>query len=504
MAEKTVRSLRGALLCAAGNEALYLIAAFCCASVLNMGPLAWYREATDMFFSLIVVPWGAALCLLTLERRARLSPPRVRADLAVLLALFLWILVPFAIRFGITFNTAYSWYNHLVLFFGVYAAVTQADSAHFERVIDLACALFAALSFALGIPAVRAVLAAGTVGPETGGIAFGLDAENFLSFGLHYNTTGMIAVCCALFSLAGVCRRKNPLARLAHLAAFLLMALCVVLSQSRTSRYALLGALAVGCFGFAGARLPIRHVAMRHAAALCGALVVLVSSYAGASTLTGTALLHYARTQAGSADVGAARSPSLSAQELLVSSARAEEPRNSASGAREEAPPAETAQDEPAQLVPAARPAIDATFSERTLLWRNLFALWKREPKRFILGNGMGNTGSLILSGTAYENTGGIAVHNGYLQFIADYGIIGFALLAAFLLMLLPAALRVLLSPQSRGGDRVFVMLAAAQLLTALMESQPLGAMSSTSLALFFSLAVIRVRDATLRGVALL
>ena len=503
MAERIVRSLRRALLRAAGNEALYLIAAFCSASVLSMGPLAWYREATGMFFSLIVVPWGAALCLLTLERRARLDPPRIRADLAVLFALFLWILVPFAIRFGITFNTAYSWYNHLVLFFGVYAAVTQADKAHFERVIDLACALFAALSFALGVPAMRAVFAAGTVGPETGGIVYGLDAENCLSFGLHYNTTGMIAVCCALSSLAGACRRKNPFSKLLHFAAFSLMALCVVLSQSRTSRYALLGALAAGCFGYAGARLPIRHAAMRHAAALCGALVVLVSSYAGASSLMGTALSHYARTQASGVTAGAAFAPALSAQEPLIPSARAEEGETQPSGAREEAAP-ETAQAESDQSAPAARPAIDATFSERTLLWRNLFDLWKREPKRFILGNGMGNTGSLIVAGTASEGIGAIAVHNSYLQFIADYGIVGFALLAAFLLMLLPAAARVLLSPQSRGGDRVFVMIAAAQLLTALMESQPLGAMSSTSLALFFALAVIRVRDASLRGVALL
>ena len=480
MPDRVARLVRRALLCVACNEALYLFAAFCSASVLGMDPLTWYREATDMFSSLIVVPWGSALCLLALERRARLDHPPFRADIAVLLALLAWIVVPFAIRFGITFNTAYSGYNHLVLFFGVYVLVTEASGDHFEQVIDWACALFTALSLALGIPAMYAVLFAGAVGPLAGGVGFGLDAENCLSFGLHYNITGMIAVCCALFSLAGFCRRRHPLAKLVSLAGFALMALCVVLSQSRTSRYALLGALALGCYGLASAKLPIRRLLPRHAAALCCALAVLVAGYAGAGRVTDAALSHYARIRTPiiykSGPVSPLAAPALAEAE-------------------------EAAQDAPAVQ---ARPAVDATFSDRTLIWQNLFDLWKREPKRFVIGNGMGNTGRHIVQGTIHEANGAVAVHNGYLQFIADYGIIGFALLAAFLGMLAPAALRVLLSKSAHPGDRVFVMLAVSQLLTALMESQPLGAMSPASLALFFSLAVIRVRDASLRGVPLL
>lgn len=479
MPDRIARAVRRALLFIAGNVALYLFAAFCSASVLGMDPLLWHREAVDMFASLVVVPWGSALCLLALERRARMEKPAVRADLAVLFALLAWVVVPFCLRFGLTFNTAYSGYNHLVLFFGVYALVTQEDERGFERAIDWASALFAGLSLALGVPALCAALTGGALYTEIGKIGLGLDGRNFLSFGLHYNTTGMIAVCCALFSLAGFCRRKNPLGKLFHLAAFALMTLCVVLSQSRTSRYALLLALFAGCYGLASAKLPIRRAAARHAAALCCALALLVSGYAGAGALTDAALAHYAHMQT----------------PLPITKGGEAIPLE-----RVDAQETPEIQDASEPQVAEARPAVDATFSDRTRIWRNLFDLWKNEPKRFILGNGMGNSGRLIVDGTIHEANGGVSVHNSYLQFIADYGIVGFALLCAFLGMLAPAALRLLFSPDARPGDRAFVMLAVSQLLTALMESQPLGAMSASSLALFFSMAVIRVRDASLRG----
>lgn len=487
MPDRIARFVRRALLCVAGNEALFLLAAFCSASVLGMDPLAWHREATDMFASLFVVPWGAALCLLALERRARMDQPGVRPDLAVLFVLLAWIVVPFVFRFGITFNTAYSAYNHLVLFFGVYALATQEDESRFERTIDWAATLFTGLSFALGVPAMLAVLRATAFGTEPGGFGFGLATHmKCLSFGLHYNITGMISVCCALFALAGFCRRRHPLARLAHLAAFALMALCVVLSQSRTSRYALLFACFVGCYALASVRLPIRRLALRHAVALGCAAAVLVCGYVGSRALTDAALSHYARVQ----------SAALHEQATQAS--------QDAQTAQDDGAQETAAQ--PAQDVPTvkARAAVDSTFSARTDIWRNLINLWKSEPKRFVIGNGMGNTGSLIVGGTPLEPLGAVAAHNAYLQFIADYGVIGFALLCVFLAMFVPGALRLLLSKNTRPGDRVFVMLVLSQLLTGLMESQPLGAMSSSSLALFFSLAVIRVRGASPRGGALL
>ena len=494
MPERVALTVRRALLFIAGSEALYLFAAFCAESVLEMDPLMWHREAIDMLTSLFVVPWGPALCLLALERRTRMERSGIRADLAVLFGLLVWIVVPFALRFGLTFNTAYSWYNHLVLFFGVYALVTQADTPRLDQAIDWAAALFAGLSFALGIPTLRAAMLGSAVGVQLNGYGLGLDGSNFLSFGLHYNITGMIAVCCALFSLAGFCRRKNPVAKLFHLAAFALMALCVVLSQSRTSRYALLLAGFAGCYGLASTRLPIQRALTRNAAALCCSLVLLFSGYAGARALTNAALSHYARVQAltlAQAD---------DAAEALAGADALDDADGEDDADEQYAEGEESDADAQDVTVKTSRPAIDATFSDRTQIWQNLFDLWKREPKRFIIGSGMGNTGNLIVQGTIHEANGSVAVHNSYLQFIADYGIIGFALLCAFLVMQVPGAIRVLLSQNAHPGDRVFVMLAASQLLTALMESQPLGAMSASSLALFFSLAVIRARDASLRG----
>ena len=483
MPEKIAQTVRRALLRAAGSEALFLFAAFVSASLLTMDPLVWYAEATQMFDAYVIVPWGAALCLLRLERRARMEIAERRADLAVLFALLVWIAVPFTVRFGLTFNTACSWYNHMALFFGLYALVTEADAARFERILDASCALFAALSLALGALTLYCVLSVNTLGLEVGGLGFGLDGEDCLVYGLHYNITGMTVVCCALFSLLGFCRRKNPAVRALHLAGAALMTLATVLTQSRTSRYALLVSFAVGCYGLLSVRLPLRRTPLRHAAALCCALVVLVGGYAGAKTLTHAALSHYA-------DVRTARLMGEVPSVPFVSTALAQEPVDEA---------AATA------VVNAkrARAASSSTFSNRTRIWDNLLNYWKQNPKYFLIGNGMGRTGSLIVQGTGQESGGAVAVHNAYLQFAADYGLVGFALLAVFLCMCVPRTLRALLSPMAKPGDRVLVMLVVSQLLTGLMESRPLAAMSPSSLALFFALAALFVRDRALRAAAL-
>ena len=97
MPERVALTVRRALLFIAGSEALYLFAAFCAESVLEMDPLMWHREAIDLLTSLFVVPWGPALCLLALERRTRMERSGIRADLAVLFGLLVWIVVPFAL-----------------------------------------------------------------------------------------------------------------------------------------------------------------------------------------------------------------------------------------------------------------------------------------------------------------------------------------------------------------------------------------------------------------------
>ncbi len=471
------KSLRAALLAVAGSEALYLLCAFCSASLLDMGPLFWYREAVDLFRSLIVVPWGGALCLLSLERRERGLALAPRADAALLLALLVWIVAPFLLRFGLTFNTAYSAYNHLALFFGLYLPVAAMRSRDLSRTVDAACTLFAALSYALAVPALCSVFAGRAFGLETGGIGFGPDAEGCLCFGLHYNITGMIAVCCALLCIAGALRRRTAAGVAFFSIPAALMAICAALTQSRTSRYALLLSLAALCYGCASARLPLRRAAARHVAAAALAAAVLACGYAGSGAVTQAALVHYARVR-----TGASAAP--------VASALAEE-------AAQIAP---EASETPAAPAVVSRAVGDATFSERTAVWKNLFALWREEPLHFFIGNGMGRTGSRVVQGTIHEANGSVSIHNGYLQFIADYGLIGFALLAALLCLLARDALFLLLSPAARACDRAFVALSASQLLTALMESQPLGAMSSSSLALFFALAVVRARARDVRA----
>ena len=484
MVNKAACAVRRALLWLIGNEALFLFFAFLftSSSVLRMDPLLWYQDSIATFAACFILPWGMALGLLRLERSVRIDQSKARADIAVLFVLLAWLIVPFAIRFGFRLANIYCWSNHIVIFFGVYALVADADKRHLQSVIDLTSALFAALSFVLGVLALYCVLTVHNLGEEpvstlANGYVFGLVGADFFTFGLHYNDTGMVAVCCALLSLVGFCRRKNPIARLMHLIPSVMMMLVVVLCQSRTSRYALLGALAVGCYGMAADRLPIRRGVARHAAAMACALIVLVGGYIVSDFTMDVALGHYARVRASrfaSVDVDPTPAPA--------------------------AFPAELAQEEPAGDPPVeasdsaatVRPAIDSTFSDRTVIWSNLLDFWRENPKYLIIGNGMHRTGSLLVKNTM-NDVDAVAVHNMYLQFLADYGLIGFALLIAFFALIAPRALRVLFArrPKSHPGDRVFVMIVVALLLIGLMESQPLAPFSAPNLALFFSLAVL-------------
>lgn len=497
MLDKAAGAARRALLGLASNEALFLFAVFVSQGVLSTDPFAWYQEAVSQLLSLVVVPWGAALCLLRLERRAAIPKGKERLDLLVLFALLVWVSVPFFFRFGFTFNTSYSWFNHTVLFFGFYALIVEDSPVRRERTLDWAGALFALLGAALAVPTLYCVLTGRSLGAGTGGIPFGLTLEGQLQFGQHYNSTAMLAQCCALFALLGACRRKRLLTRLLHLLPALAMAAVVVLSQSRTARLALLGALAVGCYGVVAGALAARGRAVRHAAALAAALIAFAAGFWGAKMMTDTALLHYARVRQSAAAPSASSSPSATPD---PSKPAANTPAAAAAATPADKEPAE---ETPVPVTPAkARSILDSTLSERTLLWRNLFAYWREHPKRLLLGNGMGNTGRIVIQGTSQEGLGGIAVHNTYLQFIADYGLIGFILMAVFLCSLAPSCLRTLLAPKgtARAGDRVLVVLVVCKLLEGLMESQPLGAMSLSNLALFFALAMLRARDPRAAG----
>ena len=66
--------------------------------------MVWYREQIDLINQYVVFPWGMALCLLRLERRKAAAWPAPRRDVQVLFVLLLWIIAPFMLRFGVTFN----------------------------------------------------------------------------------------------------------------------------------------------------------------------------------------------------------------------------------------------------------------------------------------------------------------------------------------------------------------------------------------------------------------
>ena len=211
------QKIRGALLSIAQNESVFLFVAFVSYSFLSTDVLAWYVDSIAAFNRFVVLPWGGALCLLRLCRaQERKLEPHV--DIRFLVLLYAWIVVPFGIRFGLTAINANDWFHCMVAFFGVYALITEETVQRREMLLDVAGALFAALSFVMGALLLYCAFTVQTFGTELSETPFGV-YENmyFLSAGFHYNTTGMFAVCCTLMSLLGVVRRRHPLAKLAHL-----------------------------------------------------------------------------------------------------------------------------------------------------------------------------------------------------------------------------------------------------------------------------------------------
>ena len=126
-------------------------------------------------------------------------------------------------------------------------------------------------------------------------------------------------------------------------------------------------------------------------------------------------------------------------------------------------------------------------------IWKSLFAFWRENPKVMLIGNGVGRTGSRIVVGTVHEENGAVAVHNTYLQFIADFGLIGFALLAAFFAVIARPVLRAF---YARGagrfaGTHALSAMVVAALATGMMESAPLGAMTPMNIMLCLALAML-------------
>lgn len=453
--ENTIRRARGALVSLLGDAALFAFVSFVFAAFADIGLLTWYQEPLGLISRYVLTPWGVALVALRLARAQERHLGG--ADTALLALLVAWIIVPFAARFGVTFNNVSSWHGYTVVFFGLYAMLTEEDPARRGRTLDRICALGAALSFALGCVLLYAAVTVQLLGTQYGGYGFGVEG-GMLYAGKHYNLSGMILVSLAMLCMTGAARRRHPLARAAHLIPFAMLAVCVVLTQSRTARLSLLLGLAVCVYGALCTRLSGR-AALRHGAGIACALAVLVLGYVGADAMTRVAVAHY------------------NGEDVLVASAAAEE----------EKTPAKPQGDS------VVRAGIDASFSDRTMIWKNLVKLWRENPKYLLIGNGVGRTGSRIVEGTVHEENGAVAVHNTYLQFIADFGLIGFALLAAFFVVIARPVLRAFFdrgAGRFAGAHALSAMVVAA-LATGMMESAPLGAMTPMNLMLYLALAML-------------
>lgn len=454
MIEKITDALRRALLALLDDAGLFAFVAFVFASFSGSGLLKWYQEPIGLISSYVITPWGLILCV---RRLARAQERGLHAaDTAVLAVLVAWIIVPFALRFGVTFNNISGWHGYTVVFFGIYSMLREEEPARRAHELDRLCALSAALAFALGGGLLYCAATVQMLGLDLTDIGFGV-SEGMLWAGQHYNVTGMIAVMLLMLCLTGASRRVHPLAKAAHLIPAAMMAVVVVLTQSRTARLSMLLGLGVLVYGALCTRVRGRAL-VRHGVGIACAVAVMVVGYAGASALTDAAVAHY------------------NGADTLVASAAAEEAE----------PAVQTEEHE-------VRAGVDASFSDRTTIWKNLFALWRENPRHLLIGNGIGRTGSRIVAGTIHEANGAVAVHNTYLQFIADFGLIGFLLLAAFMIIILRPVLRAFYaSGEGRfAGAHALCALVIAALATGMMESAPLGAMTPMNIMLYVALGVL-------------
>lgn len=522
--------IRDIMLAVFGNEALFLIVAFLYATLGDNAIAAWYREPVSLLYGNIVIPWGAALCLLRLQRRAASLEP-ARADVVTLFVLYLWILVPFAIRFGFTGKNATAWHGYAVMFFGIYASISERKQREREMLMATMSVLSAVFAYvfcgALLFCAWSGTIYAADLGP------FGFGAvEGWLCSGVHYNITGMIVISLCMMCVMGVGCYRNILLKLFCLIPAVMSMAVIVLSQSRTSRYALLAVLAAAAFDGVRRALCRRNVAAGLLAAVLAGAVVLGGGYWGADRMTRAAIAHYnqlaydAALQAALAEQAEAQQAEPSAEETTA----AEEPTEpsaeemtaeapvepSAEEAPEAQPTEPSAEEAPveaaepsteevseASVEAAAEPAVpeiqisevqarvlantDGSFSNRTDIWRAVFMLWHDNPKMMMIGNGVNQTGHKI--GQYISWTDGVAVHNAYLQWAADFGLIGLAPQIVFLAIAVWQTIRVFFASKRPRGALGLCMMAFAGLLIGMMESATLSAMLPINLMFMFALA---------------
>ena len=510
--------IRDTMLAVFGNEALFLIVAFLYATLGDNAIAAWYREPVSLLYGYIVIPWGAALCLLRLQRRAASLEP-ARADVVTLFVLYLWILVPFAIRFGFTGKNATAWYGYAVMFFGIYASISERKQHEREMLMATMSVLSAVFAYvfcgALLFCAWSGTIYAADLGP----FGFGV-VEGWLCSGVHYNITGMIVISLCMMCVMGVGYYRNILLKLFCLIPAVMSMAVIVLSQSRTSRYALLAVLAAAAFDGVRRALCRRNVAAGLLAAVLAGAVVLGGGYWGADRMTRAAIAHYnqlaydAALQAALAEQAEAQQAEPSAEETTAAEEPTEPSAEEMTAAEEPTEP--SAEEAPVEAVEpsaeevseasveaTAEPAVpeiqisevqarelantDGSFSNRTDIWRAVFMLWHDNPKMMMIGNGVNQTGHKI--GQYISWTDGVAVHNAYLQWAADFGLIGLVPQIVFLAIAVWQTIRVFFASKRPRGALGLCMMAFAGLLIGMMESATLSAMLPINLMFMFALA---------------
>ena len=490
--------IRDIMLAVFGNEALFLIVAFLYAMLADNAIAAWYREPVNLLYGYIVIPWGAALCLLRLQRRAASLEP-ARADVVTLFVLYLWILVPFAIRFGFTGKNATAWHGYAVMFFGIYASISERKQREREMLMATMSVMSAVFAYVFCGVLLFCAWSGTVYAAGLGTFGFGV-VNGWLCSGVHYNITGMIAISLCMMCVMGVGYYRNILLKLFCLIPAVMSMAVIVLSQSRTSRYALLAVLAAAAFDGVRRALCRRNAAAGLLAAVLAGAVVLGGGYWGADRMTRAAIAHYnqlaydAALRAALAEQAEAQQAEASAEETT-----AEAP---VEPSAEEAPTAEAVA-EPAvpdiqvsQVRARALDNADGSFSNRTDIWRAVFMFWRDNPKMMMIGNGVNQTGHKI--GQYISWTDGVAVHNAYLQWAADFGLIGLAPQIVFLAIAVGQTIRVFFASGRPRGALGLCMMAFAGLLVGMMESATLNAMLPINLMFMFALAQLSAmsRDA--------
>ena len=507
------------------NESLFLLAAFLLRGILFVDPLKWHMEALTHLYTYLLCPWGGMLIGFRLFR-IRSGQTKAGMEMPILLLLFAWIVFPMMFRFGPTFNNSVTDIGYAIVFFGIYASIRERPEEVRRKLFFEMCLLFSILAMIWGGLLLYCAFTGTNFGKETGGILFGVQ-EGILYAGVHYNSTGMMATGCLFMSIGLSERSGHSLLRIAGILSSVPMVLVIILSQSRSCRYAMLIAFAFGAF-VRVLFVPFKNrLFQKGVAVVCGA-AVLIGGYLLASVITDLALMHYEKLSAEQAGtMGTIEHKDVSFVNLeaknigSISNVKIEEFERLSTTFTEILENKST--EETIQLcgernVPKrnlhveankmlfvsnakaegkmtgqARAAVDATFSDRTNVWRNLFDLWRSDPWKMFIGRGVGNTGSLIAHDTTHEADGTAAVHNTYLQFVADFGLIGFILQIAFFIVILPSSLRGLATGirKPTNGNLSMGMMVVAIFAIGVMESAPLGQMTPTNLMLYTALAFL-------------